>query len=104
MVEVHLYGRLRRHAPEPRPDRDSVVRLAPDAGETVRAVLERPDIPPTDVATVFLNGAMLFTRNRMAPWLRYQEADPVAARGLAAPVRPGDRLGVFAADMALLVV
>jgi hypothetical protein len=119
MVEVHLYGSLRRHAVDPRPDRESVVRLESQARDTVGAVLERLGVLPADVCHVFLNGAIVSTRNSMAPWLRYRQvhADAtervtagrhspgsVSSRGLDTPVRPGDRLGLFARDMALLVV
>jgi len=41
MVEIHLYGQLRRYAADPRPDRESVVRLAPQPGETVGTLLAR---------------------------------------------------------------
>lgn len=103
MVEVHLYGRLRRYAPDSRPDRESVVQLELQPGETVETVLERLGISPAEVYHVFLNGALLSTHNSMAPWLRYQETG-ARGQGLAVPVYPGDRLGLFARDMALLVV
>jgi hypothetical protein len=102
-MEIHLYGSLRRYAPDPRPDRESVVRLEPRPGETVGTALERLGIQSADVYHVFLNGALLSTRNSMAPWLRYQGTS-ARARGLGTPVRSGDRLGLFARDMALLVV
>ena len=102
-MEIHLYGSLRRHAPDSRPDRESVIRLEPQPGETVETVLERLGISPAEIYHVFLNGAILATRNSMAPWLRYQEAGS-CDRGLGAPVEADDRLGLFASDMALLVV
>jgi hypothetical protein len=102
-VEIHLYGSLRRYAPDSRPNRESVVRLEPRPVETVGTVLERLGISPAEVYHVFLNGAILATQNSMAPWLRYQEAG-ACDRGLDAPVEVGDRLGFFAGDMALLVV
>jgi hypothetical protein len=101
MVEVHLYGSLRRYAPDPRPDRESVVRLEPQPRETVETTLERLGISPAEVYHLFLNGALLSTRNSMAPWLDYQRP---RSQGLDTPVRPGDRLGLFACDMGLLVV
>jgi hypothetical protein len=102
-VEIHLYGSLRRYAPDSRPDRESVVQLESQPGETVETVLERLGISPAEVYHIFLNGAILTTRNSMAPWLRYQEAG-ACDRGLDASVEAGDRLGLFARDMALLVV
>lgn len=106
MVEVHLYGQLRRHAPDSRASGESVVQLTPQPGETVRTALAQLDISPDDVCHVFLNGAILTTRNTMAPWLRYQQASDRtdAAEGLDTPIQDGDRLGLFAHDMALLVV
>ncbi|MCD6554754.1 MAG: hypothetical protein J7M16_12175 [Anaerolineae bacterium] len=107
MIEIHLYGSLRRYAPNPRPNRDSVVRLEPRPGETVGTMLERLNIPPTEISHIFLNGALLSTRNSMAPWLGYQQARGEVSRrdlGLDTPVRPGDRVGLFARNMALLVV
>jgi len=101
MLEIHLYGSLRRYAPDSRPDRESVARLEPQPGETIGTALERLSIPPDEVHHIFLNGALLSTRNSMAQWLRYQRA---GAAGLNTPVRDGDRLGLFAHDMALLVV
>jgi hypothetical protein len=105
MIEIHLYGRLRRYADDPRPDRQSVVRLQPQPDETLGTLLARLSIPTAEVYHVFLNGALLSTHNSMAPWLGYQSArqghGPAA---LDAPVRSGDRVGLFASDMALLVV
>jgi hypothetical protein len=107
MVDIHLYGSLRRLAIDPRPDRDSVVRLEPELGETVATILERLGVQPAEVSHVFLNGALLSTDNAMAKWLDYQRVyagttDQVG--GLGTSVRCGDRLGLFARDMALLVV
>jgi hypothetical protein len=102
MVDVHLYGKLRRYAADPRPDRESVMRLEPQPGETVGTALERLGIPPDEVYHVFLNGALLSTLNSMAPWLSYRRVGE--GKGLDTLVRAGDRLGLFARDMALLVV
>jgi hypothetical protein len=102
MVDVHLYGKLRRYAPNPRPDRESVMRLQPGSEETVGTTLQRLGIPADEVCHVFLNGALLSTRNSMAPWLKYQSVERDV--GLDTPVQAGDRLGLFAHDMGLLVV
>ena len=102
MLKIHLYGSLRRYAPDPRPDRESVARLEPQLEETVGTALERLGISPDEIYHVFLNGALLSTRNSMAPWLKYQENR--ISKGLDTPVQAGDRLGLFARDMGLLVV
>ncbi len=102
MVEIHLYGNLRRYALDSRPDRESVTRLEPQPEETVGTALKRVGISPDEIYHIFLNGALLSTRNSMAPWLEYQESR--VGQELSTPVQAGDRLGLFARDMALLVV
>ena len=107
VVEVHLYGSLRRYAADPRPARESVVRLDARPGETAGTLLARLGIPPAEIGHIFLNGTLLFTRNNMAPWLGYQQARagaPTQDQGLDFPVQDGDSLGLFAQDMAMLVV
>ena len=107
MIEVHMYGNLRHRAPDPRPDQEGVVQLTPMPEETVGALLKRLGIPPAEIGHIFLNGALLFTRSSMAPWLGYRQArGGVLAQdmGLETPVRSGDRVGLFANDMAMLVV
>lgn len=110
MIEIHLYGKLRQHAPDCHARGESVVRLEPQPKETVRTTLERIGIVPDEVFHIFLNGAILATGNSMAPWLKYQQATggsvgrPVTAAELDRRVHDGDRLGLFARDMALLVV
>ena len=110
MIEVHLYGKLRRYAAASRASEQSVIRLERQPGETVATVLERAGIPLEDIYHIFLNGAILSSRNSMAPWLRYEQATdgtvgrPAAAEALGVNVDDGDRLGLFAHDMALLVV
>jgi len=110
VIEVHLYGKLRRHAPASRASGQSVVRLEVEDEETVATVLERVGIPPGDVCHIFVNGAILSTENSMAPWLKYQQAGggsggrSDATEPFDTRVYDGDRLGVFAHDMALLVV
>ncbi|HEY72380.1 MAG: hypothetical protein DRJ03_26020 [Chloroflexi bacterium] len=102
MLEIHLYGSLRRYAPDTRPDRESVARLESQPEETVGTALGRMGISPDEIYHIFLNGALLSTRNSMAPWLEYQKGR--VNEGLNTPVQEGDRLGLFARDMGLLVV
>jgi len=107
MIEVHLHGRLRRLASDPRGDREVVVHLDARPGETVGSVLERLGVRTEEIAHIFLNGALLTTCNSMAPWLRYQrvrEDVPTCEPNLDTPVQDGDRLGLFGRDMAMLVV
>ncbi|HOT90707.1 MAG TPA: hypothetical protein PLJ78_03835 [Anaerolineae bacterium] len=104
-VEIHLYGKLRRYAPNPRADRENVLRFTLDAGETLHDILARADIAEEEVCHIFLNGTLFATRNTMAPWLGYRQAQ-ADIHNLNADVvlKPGDRLGLFGHDMAALVV
>ncbi len=101
MLEIHLYGKLRCYAKDIRASDQSIIRLDARSDDSVHSVLTRIGIDPGDMCHVFLNGTLVFTRNSMAPYLRYQETD---GEGLDTPVGSGDRLGLFARDMALLGV
>lgn len=107
MVEIRLYGKLRRFGPDPRGDQETVIRLEIRPGERVENLLDRIGVPPAEVAHIFLNGALLTTCNSMAPWLRYprvREDVPTCEPNLDHPLKDGDRLGLFGRDMAMLVV
>lgn len=107
MIEVHLYGDLRRYAEETSAESESVVQLPIDNHETVGSVLRQIGIDPAEVGQIFLNHRLLNTRSLMAFWLGYQSAkERIPTRGsyLDAPVRSGDRLGIFPTKMAMLVV
>jgi hypothetical protein len=107
MIELHLYGDLRRYAQERMIAGQSVVRLPVGNGKTVGGVLREVGIDPTEVGQIFLNGKLLSTRCSMAFWLGYQFAKERVSTGgsyLDAPVHSGDRLGVFPTKMAMLVV
>jgi len=81
MIEIHLYGKLRTHAPDKRPDAESIVELPPKGGDTVGTILERLGITPQDTSNIFLNGELCL---------------------LSREIHDGDRLGIFPDDMALL--
>ncbi len=82
MIEIHLYGKLRRFADDRRPASDSVVQAPVQEGDTIQRVLERLGVPMGEVGSnVFLN------------W-RYS--------ALMRKVKDGDRLAVFPDDMQLL--
>jgi len=56
MVEIHLYGKLRRFAANKNPAEDSVVSLPVKRGDTIRDVLVRLGIPLPEVGrNIFLN-------------------------------------------------
>ena len=107
MIELHLYGGLYRCVQGKAASSEPVVQLPVGNGETVGSVLHQVGIDPTEIGQIFLNGKLLDTRCSMAPWLGYQSAReciPAGGSYLDAPVRPGDRLGVFPTKMAMLVV
>ncbi len=82
MIEVHLYGKLRRFAKEQDPTGDSVVHVPVQEGDTIQKVLERLGVPMEEIGSnIFLN--------------RQYSA-------LTRKVRDGDRLAVFPDDMQLL--
>jgi len=81
MIEVWLYGQLRRLAPQSGATEDSVVKVPVQAGDTIEEVVRRVGIDPAQVRHLFLNHQYSTLRR---------------------PVKPGDRLAVFGADMALL--
>jgi hypothetical protein len=82
LIEVHLYGRLRRLAAQSDVHRPSTVRV--DQGETtVAQVLAALGVDRAAVGQVFING-----RYHAAPFEQI--------------LHPGDRLGVFPPDMRML--
>jgi len=82
MIEVHLYGKLRRFAPDKDATGDSVVRVPVKNNDTILDILVRLDVPVKEVGSnIFLN------------W-QYS--------GLNRRVEKGDRLAVFPDDMQLL--
>jgi len=107
MIEVHLYGELRRHLHMKMISNQSMIRLSVEDNETVGGALHRLGIDPALVGQIFLNRKLLSSRCSMAPWLGYQSAYervPIGHSYLDAPLRSGDRLGVFPTKMAMLVV
>jgi hypothetical protein len=82
MIEVHLYGKLRRFAPDKDPTMDSVVFVPVEDNDTISDVLIRLGVPLKEVGSnIFLN------------W-QYS--------GLTRRVQESDRLAVFPDDMQLL--
>jgi len=82
MIEIYLYGKLRRFARDQDPTGYSVVHGTVQVGDTIQGLLERLGIPMREVGSnIFLN------------W-QYS--------ALARKVEDGDRLAVFPDDMQLL--
>ena len=82
MIEVHLYGKLRRFADKQDPTSDSVLHAPVEEGDTIEDVVKRIGIPREELGrNIFLNGTL---------------------SALSREVKDGDRLGLFPWDMSLL--
>ncbi len=105
MVEIHLYGKLRKLSLDAASSQKGVFEINPEKGETIGLLLQRLDIPVDDVYSLFLNHKLLAARSGMAMWLRHQQVNETPFDwDLKAPVKTGDRIGLFGRDMAALVV
>ncbi len=84
MIEVHLYGKLRRFTDNQDPSRDSIARVPVKKGDTIEDIIGRIGIPLEEVGSnIFLNGRIF----------------PLEKR-----VKDGDRLGIFPDNMAMVIV
>lgn len=82
MIEVHLYGKLRRFTDNQDPSRDSIINIPVNNGDSIESIVQRIGIPPEELGNnIFLNG-------------KYS--------ALKRKVSDGDRLGIFPDDMQLL--
>ncbi len=82
MIEVHLYGKLRRFTDNQDPTRDSIIYVPVEDGDTIGDIIRHIGIPSEALGSnIFLNG-------------KYS--------ALGRKVKDRDRLGVFPNDMQLL--
>lgn len=105
MIEIRIYGKLRRQSAVSELRETGILHVNPDSGETLNSLLGRIGISADDAHSIFLNAKLLAARSNMARWLRYQGAtnNPLDWN-LDVPLNSGDRVGVFGRDMAALVV
>ncbi|MCK5418644.1 MAG: hypothetical protein V3V51_02840 [Desulfobacterales bacterium] len=105
MVEIHVYGKLRRSVKESEALQGNVMKVAPQPEETLETLLARIGIPLDEIYNIFFNSKLLATRSAMAHWMRYQQvhANPLEWK-LDIAVKAGDRIGLFGRDMAALVI
>ena len=105
MIEMHIYGKLRKQSEISEVREAGVLHLETDPGETMTSALNRAGISAEEVHSIFLNAKLFAARSNMVRWLGYQQAshDPLAW-DLEVPLNAGDRIGVFGRDMAALVV
>jgi hypothetical protein len=82
MLEVHLYGKLRRFTNNQDPACDSMICIPVEEEDTIGDILKRIGIPHDELGSnIFVNGEY---------------------SALERKVNDGDRLGVFPDDMQLL--
>jgi len=82
MIEVHLYGKLRRFTDNPDPSLDSIANVPVKNGDSIETIAQRIGIPLEETGSnIFLNGEY---------------------SALERKVSDGDRLGIFPDDMKLL--
>jgi hypothetical protein len=82
MIEVHLYGKLRRFSDSPDTSGDSIVRVPVQKGDTIADIARHCRIPLEEIGpNIFLNGQYSALERKVAD---------------------GDRLGLFPDNMALL--
>jgi len=106
MISIHLYGKLRRYAPDDSPSGNSVIEVKATEDETLASLLERVGIEPDELYTIFINHKLLTSRTKFAHFLGYQQVHEHNAPkwDLSIPLKDGDRLGLFGPDMPALVV
>ena len=82
MIEVHLYGKLRRFTDNQDPSQDSITNIPVNNGDSIESIVRRIGIPFEELGSnIFLNGEY---------------------SALERKVSNGDRLGIFPDDMKLL--
>jgi hypothetical protein len=81
MIELHLYGKLRRFTSEHSAAGESVLSVACQDGDSIGEILTRLGVPHEETSNIFVNGELC---------------------ALSKAVRDGQRVGVFPDDMALL--
>ncbi len=103
MIEIHVYGKLRSYARDPRRGRNSVITLAPGRDETIASLLGHVGIPIDEINHIFFNSKLLASRTSTAPYMGYQQSrSNLLDWDLSIPVGDGDRIGLFGRDMPVL--
>lgn len=82
MIEIHLYGDLRRYIGQEDPRQDAVAFLNARLGLTVAEALQELGVPLDEARHIFINGLY----------------DP---EGLGRKLQDGDRVGVFPRNMTM---
>jgi hypothetical protein len=105
MVEIHLFGKLRRYAKNTGEETDYVIKISPQVDDTIDSLLDRAGISAEDIYSIFFNRNLLAARSGMASWLRHRQVrENPFDWDLNIPIKSGDRIALFGRDMAALVV
>lgn len=105
MIEIHLYGKLRKQSTVSEIRESGILHLKPHSGEKLASLLVRAGVSVDDVHSIFLNARLFAARSNMVRWLGYRQASRnLLDWNLDVPLNPGDRVGLFGRDMAALVV
>lgn len=103
MVEIHLYGKIRKYADGFSPASNHILSLELGTGETLESLLARVGIPDNEINHIFLNAKLLVSRSRAARMFDLPQVNTDTAEwNLAVPVDHGDRIGVFGLDIPVL--
>ena len=105
MVDIRLFGKIRRFVKKPVAGHDNLMRIELQPEETLQQLLARIGIPVDEIYTIFLNSKLLATRSLMAYRMGYQQVNESPLDWtLEVALKAGDRVGLFGRDMAALVV
>ena len=103
MVEVHLYGTLRRYAEADRAGQEVIIRAESGPADTMGSFLERIGVPVEEINHVFLSAKLVATRNQLVALYGYpQIGSDLSDWDLKVAIGDGDRVGLFGRDMAVL--
>jgi hypothetical protein len=103
MVEIHLYGNLRKYARALAVPGTSALPVEPVPDETIASLLARLGISTEEINHIFYNSKLLATRRKAAVVFSLPQAgDNTLKWDLAVPVAHGDRLGLFGRDIPVL--
>ena len=105
MIEIRIFGKLRKKSGNPEVRETGLLKMIPEPGETMQSILDRAGISPQDIYTIFLNSKLVAARSSMVRWLGYQQAGPdPLSWDLDIKLASRDRIGIFGRDMSALVV
>ncbi len=105
MIEIRIYGKLRRFAQDFPIDSDNTIRVTTDSGETLETLLAKLNMPVDEIYSIFFNSKLLAARCGMASMVGYRQVRKNPYNwDLKIAVKPSDRIGLFGRDMAALVV